>query len=82
MDYLAEYQHGLLVLNIKEAGIPGTGVCGSYCGRAASPVLPARAFLASTAPRWERTPSPCVTPRDECIETVLKYKGPRGLGVD
>jgi hypothetical protein len=76
VDYLAEYRHGLLVLNIKEAGIEdevlrlvrARGVTDCFLLDVEFP------YLYRAARKGERAIAVRYS-EDECIETVLKYKG-------
>ena len=76
VDYLAEYRHGLLVLNIKEAGIEdevlrlvrARGITDCFLLDVEFP------YLYRAARKGERAIAVRYT-EDECIETVLKYKG-------
>ncbi len=76
VDYLAEYRHGLLVLNIKEAGIEdevlrlvrARGITDCFLLDVEFP------YLFRAARKGERAIAVRYS-EDECIETVLKYKG-------
>ena len=76
VDYLAEYRHGLMVLNIKEAGIEDEvlrlvrerGVRDCFLLDVEFP------YLYRAARKGERAIAVRYS-EDECIETVLKYKG-------
>lgn len=76
VDYLAEYRHGLLVLNIKEAGIEdevlrlvrARGITDCFLLDVEFP------YLYRAARKGERAIAVRYS-EDECIETVLKYKG-------
>jgi hypothetical protein len=76
VDYLAEYRHGLLVLNIKEAGIEdevlrlvrARGITDCFLLDVEFP------YLYRAARKGERAIAMRYS-EDECIETVLKYKG-------
>jgi hypothetical protein len=76
VDYLAEYRHGLMVLNIKEAGIEDEvlrmvrerGVKDCFLLDVEFP------YLYRAARKGERAIAVRYS-EDECIETVLKYKG-------
>lgn len=76
VDYLAEYRHGLMVLNIKEAGIEDEvlrlvrerGVQDCFLLDVEFP------YLYRAARKGERAIAVRYS-EDECIETVLKYKG-------
>jgi len=76
VDYLAEYRHGLMVLNIKEAGIEdevlrlvrARGLTDCFLLDVEFP------YLYRAARKGERAIAVRYS-EDECIETVLKYKG-------
>ena len=76
VDYLAEYRHGLMVLNIKEAGIEdevlrlvrARGITDCFLLDVEFP------YLFRAARKGERAIAVRYS-EDECIETVLKYKG-------
>ena len=76
VDYLAEYRHGLMVLNIKEAGIEdevlrlvrARGITDCFLLDVEFP------YLSRAARKGERAIAVRYS-EDECIETVLKYKG-------
>ena len=76
VDYLAEYRHGLMVLNIKEAGIEdevlrlvrARGITDCFLLDVEFP------YLYRAARKGERAIAVRYS-EDECIETVLKYKG-------
>ena len=76
VDYLAEYRHGLMVLNIKEAGIEdevlrlvrARGIKDCFLLDVEFP------YLYRAARKGERAIAVRYS-EDECIETVLKYKG-------
>jgi len=76
VDYLAEYRHGLMVLNIKAAGIEdevlrlvrARGITDCFLLDVEFP------YLYRAARKGERAIAVRYS-EDECIETVLKYKG-------
>jgi len=76
VDFLAEYRHGLMVLNIKEAGIEdevlrlvrARGITDCFQLDVEFP------YLYRAARKGERAIAVRYS-EDECIETVLKYKG-------
>ena len=76
VDFLAEYRHGLMVLNIKEAGIEdevlrlvrARGITDCFLLDVEFP------YLYRAARKGERAIAVRYS-EDECIETVLKYKG-------
>ena len=76
VDYLAEYRHALMVLNIKEAGIEdevlrlvrARGITDCFLLDVEFP------YLYRAARKGERAIAVRYS-EDECIETVLKYKG-------
>lgn len=75
-EYLSEYNHGLLILNIKEAGIENKvlelvqkkGISRYFLLDVEFPYIyrAARSGIRSIAMRYSE---------DECIETVVKYSG-------
>ncbi len=76
VDYLGEYRHALMVLNIKEAGIEdevlrlvrARGITDCFLLDVEFP------YLYRAARKGERAIAVRYS-EDECIETVLKYKG-------
>ena len=76
VDYLAEYEHGLMVLNIKEAGIENEvlrlvrekGVEEYFLLDVEFP------YIYQSSRKGERAIAMRYS-EDECIETVLKYAG-------